>query len=114
MGDHNFPSEMYCVTVPKKIVQQSFSVSLIRVSRIFLHCKDNHEFLSKVFVSQCRKKMVDESFGVSFNFGYRKNLCIRGVYHDILSKNFCLTVSKKIVQESFSVSLIRVLKIFMH
>ena len=60
------------------------------------------------------KKNVDESFGVSFNFGYRKDLFIRGVYHDILSKNFCLTVSKKIVQESFSVSLIRVSKIFMH
>ena len=54
-GDHDSPSEIYCLTVPKKIVQQSFSVSLIRVSKIFLHWKDNHEFLSKVFVSQRRK-----------------------------------------------------------
>ena len=43
------------------------------------------------------KKIVDESFGVSFNFGYRKNLCIRGVYHDILSKIFRLTVPKKCI-----------------
>ena len=48
------------------------------------------------------KKNVEQSFSVSFNFGYRKSLCIRGVCHDILSKNFRLTVPKKNVEESFS------------
>ena len=52
------------------------------------------------------KKIVEESFCVSFNFEYRKNFSIRGVFHDILSNIFSLTVPKKIVHESFSVSLI--------
>ena len=60
------------------------------------------------------KKNAEEPFSVSFNFGYGKNLCTRGVYHDILSKIFRLTVSKKVVQQSFSVSLIRVSKNFLH
>ena len=29
-----------------------------------------------------RKKILQESFSVLFNFGYRKNLCIKGVCHD--------------------------------
>ena len=35
------------------------------------------------------------------NFGYRKNLCFRGLCHDFLSKFFCPTVSKHLVKESF-------------
>ena len=34
---HDFQSEMLCLTVPKEIVQESFSVSLIRVSKNFRH-----------------------------------------------------------------------------
>ena len=50
-----------------------------------------------IFFLTVPKKIVDESFSVSFNFGYRKSLCIRGVYHDILSKIFRLTIPQKLV-----------------
>ena len=69
-GDHHFPSEMYCVTVPKQNVQKSFSVSLIQVSKTFCIRGIDHDFLSMFLVSQCRKRFVDESFSVSFIFGY--------------------------------------------
>ena len=48
------------------------------------------------------KKNVEQSFSVSFNFGYRKILCIRGVGHDFFSNIFCSTRPKKNVEESFS------------
>ena len=35
------------------------------------------------------------------NFGYRKNLCFRGLFHDFPSKIFCLTVPKPFVEELF-------------
>ena len=38
---------------------------------------------------------------VSENFGYRKNLCFRGLCHDFPSKIFCLTVPKNFVGEPF-------------
>ena len=60
------------------------------------------------------KKIVEESFGVSFSFGYRKSLCLRGIYHDIFSKIFCRTVPEKTVEEYFSVSLISVIEKFLH
>ena len=34
-------------------------------------------------------------------FGYRKNLCFRGLCHDFASKNFCLPASKHFVEEPF-------------
>ena len=56
------------------------------------------------------KKNAEEPFSVSFNFGYGKKLCIRGVCHDILSETFCRTVPKKLVEEFYSVSLISVIE----
>ena len=96
MKYHDFPSELFCVTVPKQNVQKSFSVSLIQVSKTFCIRGIGHDFLSIFLVSQCRKRIVDESFSVSFNFVYRKSLCIRGVYHDFLSRIFRLTVPQKL------------------
>ena len=34
---HDILSNIFCLTVPKKIVHESFSVSLIRVLKIFMH-----------------------------------------------------------------------------
>ena len=42
------------------------------------------------------KIIVDEFFSVSFNSGYRKKLCIRGVNHDVFSKFFPLTVPENL------------------
>ena len=50
----------------------------------------------ETFCLTVAKKIVEELFGVSFKFGYRKNLCTRGVCHDILSKISRLTVPKKL------------------
>ena len=52
------------------------------------------------------KKNVEQSFSVSFNFRYRKILCIRGVGHDDFSNIFCPTRPKKIVEESLRFHLI--------
>ena len=59
VGYHELPLEVFCLTVPKKIVQESFSVS--------------------------------------FDFGHRNNLCIRGLCHDFFPEILCLTVPKEIV-----------------
>ena len=45
---------------------------------------DYHELPSEMFCLTVPKKIVQESFSVSFNFGYRKNLGIRGVGHEVL------------------------------
>ena len=71
-----------------------------------------HELPSKMFCLTVLKKIVQESFSVSFNFGYRNDLCIRGLCHDFLPEIFGLTVSKKSVQESLGVSLISIIEIF--
>ena len=34
---HDFPSELFCLIVPHKLVQECFSVSLFRVSKILMH-----------------------------------------------------------------------------
>ena len=59
-----------------------------------------------MFCLTVTKKNVGEAFCVSFNFEYRKNFSLRGVFHDILSNIFCLIVPKTILHESLSVSLI--------
>ena len=46
------------------------------------------------------KKNEEESFSVSFNFGYGKNLCIRGVCEDKLSKIFMSHCAEIDVEES--------------
>ena len=49
------------------------------------------------------EKIVQESFSVSFNFGYRKNLGIRGVGHEFLLV-FCLTLPINFIGAPFCVS----------
>ena len=93
---HKLPSEMFSLTVPKKIVQESISVSFDFGYRKILCIRGfASDFLLNFFCLTRPKKIVEESFRVSFSFGYRKSLCITWVYHDILSKFFCRTVPKK-------------------
>ena len=137
MGEyHDFQSEMFCLTVPKEIAQESFSVSFNFGRRIFLCirglCHDSFpeifcltvpkkfigypsvfqkisgiekffgydgrleylDFPSELFCLTVPKKIVQESFSVSFDFGHRNDLCIRGLCHDFLPEFFGLTVSK--------------------
>ena len=55
-------------------------------------------FCRKIFVSKCRKISKGNLLSVC-NFGYRKNLCFKGLCYDIPSKLFCLTVPKHFVEE---------------
>ena len=55
---------------------------------------------SRIFLSHSAEKKEEESFSVSFNFGYGKNLCIRGVCDDSLSKIFLSHCAEKDVEES--------------
>ena len=111
---HEFLSNIFCLTKPKKFAEESFSVSFFSGIENF-YAKEGYVmiFCRKIFVAQCRKKLyrillVFKSFRLLKKFTHKR------VCHDILSKIFCLTVSKKIVQESFSVSLIRVSKKVLH
>ena len=55
---HNFPSKIFCLTVPKDFVEEPFSVSLISGIENF-HASEGYatifDFLSNFFVSQCPK-----------------------------------------------------------
>ena len=55
---HELPSEVFCLTVPKKIVQESFSVSFDFGHQNNL-CLTGlcHDTFRKFYVSQCRKKL---------------------------------------------------------
>ena len=53
------------------------------------------------FLSHSAEKFRMCSVCSVINFGYRKNLCFRGLCHDFQSKIFCLTVPKHFVEEPF-------------
>ena len=101
-GYHDFPSEIFCLTVPKKedFVGEPFGVSeKFGYRKILCIRRGFHYFLLKIFSSRSAEKFRGGPFNVSENFGYRKVLCIRRGYHYFPSKIFCLTVPKKFVGE---------------
>ena len=54
---HKFPSNFFCLTVPKKFVGKTFSVSLISVIKNFFASEllwHDFRFSFVFFVSQCR------------------------------------------------------------
>ena len=74
----DFPSNVFCLTVPKISVGEPFSVSLS---------------------SGIEKFYVYEGNITNFeNFWYRKNLCFSGLCHYFPSKICCLTVPKNFVR----------------
>ena len=95
MEYHDFLSETFCLTVPKKIVQEPFIVSLILVCKNFFCIRGvGHDFLPEYLVAQCRKKLY--MYLMCFtDFGYRKFLCIRGVGLDFFSDLFVSQCRKK-------------------
>ena len=110
----DFPSKIFCLTVPKISVGECFIVALIsgteKVSR--------RGGVSRFSVENFLSHSADENFRRRIfyrciNFGYRKSLEKRGggegEYRDFPSKIFCLTLPTKIsVGESFTVALISV------
>ena len=69
---------------------------------------------SRMFCLTVPEKNEEESFSVSFNFGYGKNLCIRGVCDDNLSKIFMPHCAEKDVEVSLMFHWFQLSKNFMH
>ena len=78
-GHHDFPSKMFCLTVPNHFVEEPFCVSESFGNQKILSLRgENHDFYRNFVVSQYQKNFVGEPFCVSKNFWYQKKLCIRG------------------------------------
>ena len=71
-GDcHDFSSENFCCTVPKKLVAESFSVSFFPgIEKIYALERFLMIFLSKVLSHSTKKNFVWEPFSVSEFFRY--------------------------------------------
>ena len=80
------PSKNFCVTVPKVSVGNPLLLHYFQVPKKFLirGGASFKIFRRKFFLSQCRKISQGNSL-VFTNFGNRKVLCLRGLYHDFLS-----------------------------
>ena len=92
---HNFPSKLFCFSVPKTFVGESFSVSLFSgIEKLWIRGgKKYRDFPSKVFFLTMPKVSVGESFTVALISGTGKVWIRRGSeYQDFPSKIFCLTV----------------------
>ena len=85
---------MFCLTVPKEIVQESFSVSLIRVSKILGIRGVGHDILSKTFVSQFRKKLERNLLGFHLILGIEKICALEG-YIMIFCRKFSVSQSRE-------------------
>ena len=94
--------------MPKKIVGEPFSVSLISGVESFYDSEryvTSSDFLLKFYVSQCRN-FRRRILYCCINFGYQKSLDKGDGCQDFLSEFFCLTMPKVSLGESFHVALI--------
>ena len=100
----DIPSKISCLTVPKNFVGQPFRVSLVSSIKNFYASEGYVTIFCRNFLSHSAEKFRRGTLlcCVSENFGYRKNLCFRGLCHDFPSKIFCLTVPKNFAGEPFS------------
>ena len=72
------------------------------VAKIFMDKKGGITRVSvESFLSDSAEKFRSGTLQCVINFGYRKNLCFRGLCNDFLSKIFRLTLPKKLVGEAF-------------
>ena len=103
----DFPSKIFCLTVPKNFVGEPFSVSLISGIEKFYASEGYVTIFDRMFLSHSAENFRRGILYCCINFGYRKSLDKRGggEYQDFLLKIFCLTVPKKFVGESFSNSI---------
>ena len=100
----DFLSKTFCLTVPKIFVGEPFFVSQNFWYRKNLWIRGGggaSRFSVKNFLSQSDEKIRRGTFQCVTNFGYRKILCFRELFHDLVSIFFCLTVQKNFVEELF-------------
>ena len=96
IGGITFFRRKFSVSQCRKILWASLQCfRKIGVSKNFMHNRGYHDFPLKNFRLTVLKNFVEEPVGVWENFGYRKNLRIRGEgqgseYDDFPSKLFCL------------------------
>ena len=104
---HDFPSKIFCLTLPKHFVEETFSAVLQKfpVAKKFL---DNgggeyQDFPSKIFCLTVPEISVGESFTVALLSGTEKSWIRRGggSIKIFRRKFFCLTVPKNFVEEPF-------------
>ena len=106
-GEHqDFPSKIFCLTVPKYFVGQSFSVAIISgIEKVWIR-RGASRFSVENFLSHSAEKFCRAILHCCNNFGYRKNLDERGEYQDFPWKSFCLTVPKRFVGQFLTVAII--------
>ena len=68
-GESRLSTDNFCLPVPKNFVGESFTVSLVRVSK---NVRDNsgdgnHDFLSKLFSLTVSNQFIEEPFSVVFH-----------------------------------------------
>ena len=101
-GVSQFSVELVGLTVPKNFVGNP-SVLCFRnfpVAKKFMDEQGGvSRFSVKNFLSHSAENFRMCTVYCVINFGYRKNLCFRGLCHDFPSTNFCLTVPKPLVEE---------------
>ena len=106
-GHQDFPSKIFCLTVPKK-----FRRAILHCCNKFGYRKnlDERGGVSRIsvekFLSHSAEKIRRAILHCCNNFGYRKSLDKRGGIKIFRRKLFCLTVPKSSVGESFTVAII--------
>ena len=98
----NFYVELvFCLTAPKKMAKVSLVFLWFQVPKILWLRGLGHRFLSKVYRLAVPQKIHRRTFQFVTNFGYRKFLLSRGMFHVFLLQNFCLTVPKNFGEKHF-------------
>ena len=110
-GYQEFPSKIFCLTVPKISVGESFTVAKISgIEKVWIReGGDDQDFPSNFFLSHSAEKFCwgtlrcIRKFRAAKNFMHQRGGGRRG-YQEFPSKIFCLTVPKNSVGESFTVA----------
>ena len=63
----DFPSKIFCLTVPKNFVGESFTVAIISgIEKVWIRGGGYHDFPSKIFCLNVPKNFVGEPFCAVF------------------------------------------------
>ena len=109
-GYHDFPSKLFCPTVPNHFVEEPFCVSESFGYRKILWTKGGGRggmaIFCQKFLSHSAEKVRRETLPYFRKILVSKNARDKrgGVYHVFPSKLFCLTVPNHFVEEPFCVS----------
>ena len=102
----DFPSKIFCLTVRKFSVGESFTVALISgIEKVWIGGGVSR-FSAEKILSHSAEKSVGESFTVALVSGIEKVWIRGGSIKIFRRKFFCLTVRKFSVGESFTVAVI--------